>query len=322
MTSVAQHFFPPVVFRKGKKYIWNPIEKKPFKDRPEERVRQRIIDFILTTDSWSPHRLGLEVPLMSPNSKTPKRADLICYDDDFTPTILVECKSEDVSLNEKAARQITRYNQQLQVPFLLLTNGLQDLWYDLRNHAPRAVSEEELPIRMGQLPTVEERGFRYWNQHGFMGRNAVPEVRRWSMAALEALDIAQLGSGGSGSVRYININKKLDDLSPSHYYRVVPVGGDGSSAFVAITVASTPYSGTRLMAIYIVENRAELFLAVNLDLMASDMPINATLYSPDKAENFDAAEQLSINLQDPTTARFDSLKTAILQQFENVPIKS
>ena len=323
MTSVAQNFFPPVAFNKGKKYIWNPIHKKRLKDRPEERVRQRIIDFLLTTESWSAHRLGLEVPLNTPDSQNPKRADLICYGDDFAPRILVECKSEDVGLDEKAARQITKYNQELNVPYLLLSNGMQDLWFDLANNTPRLLNTVELPLPATQLPQVSDRGFRYWNARGFLGKNAVPEIRRWCLQALRELDIAQLGNVGSGSVRYITINQKMDELSPSHYYRVVPISRQESPpTYLAMTIASTPYGGTRLMAIYINGNNAEQFMAVNLDLMASGIPINATIYSPGQTTNFNAAEHIPLDLQQPDAIQFETLKNSILQSFDNVLAKS
>ena len=39
--------------------------------------------------------------------------------------LLVECKSANVSISQKVFDQIARYNFDLRVPYLVVTNGLQ-----------------------------------------------------------------------------------------------------------------------------------------------------------------------------------------------------
>ena len=54
----------------------------------------------------------------------PKRADLVCYNPEGKIILLAECKAPEVSINENTVNQIALYNKEMQVPILLLTNGM------------------------------------------------------------------------------------------------------------------------------------------------------------------------------------------------------
>jgi type I site-specific restriction endonuclease len=54
-----------------------------------------------------------------------KRADIICYDRNGKAVLLVECKASSVKINQSVFEQIARYNFELKVPYLLVTNGLK-----------------------------------------------------------------------------------------------------------------------------------------------------------------------------------------------------
>jgi len=57
-------------------------------------------------------------------NELPKRFDLLIYDKNTHPYLLVECKAPEVKINQKTFDQISQYNFQLKVPFLLVTNGI------------------------------------------------------------------------------------------------------------------------------------------------------------------------------------------------------
>ncbi len=110
MRSIAARHFPRVVFRDGQKLLWNPILKKAYINRPEERVRLRIMESLLLDAGWSPHRVTFELPVNLKRDEASKRADILCYNHDFEPVLLIECKAENVPISEKTSLQITRYN--------------------------------------------------------------------------------------------------------------------------------------------------------------------------------------------------------------------
>ena len=53
-----------------------------------------------------------------------KRFDILVYDENTKPQLLVECKAPNVKLTEDTFHQIANYNLALQVRYLLVTNGI------------------------------------------------------------------------------------------------------------------------------------------------------------------------------------------------------
>lgn len=56
-----------------------------------------------------------------PHSK--KRYDLVVYDTEGTPQVLVECKAPSVAITEKTLNQVASYISLLDVPYILISNG-------------------------------------------------------------------------------------------------------------------------------------------------------------------------------------------------------
>ena len=55
----------------------------------------------------------------------PQRSDIVLYNNNAQPVMIVECKSVKVKITQDVFNQIARYNMKLRVPFLVVTNGLQ-----------------------------------------------------------------------------------------------------------------------------------------------------------------------------------------------------
>ena len=67
--------------------------------------------------------MGVEKMIKYNNLKT--RADIILYNKEGNPIMIVECKAPNVKITQDAFNQIAKYNFKLQVPFLVVTNGIQ-----------------------------------------------------------------------------------------------------------------------------------------------------------------------------------------------------
>jgi hypothetical protein len=52
-----------------------------------------------------------------------KRFDILVYDNQHQPWLMVECKGMDVQLNQGVLQQVLRYNIAVPVPYLVITNG-------------------------------------------------------------------------------------------------------------------------------------------------------------------------------------------------------
>ena len=60
---------------------------------------------------------------------------------------MIECKEENIELNEKTLRQIATYNLKLNVPFLVVTNGNQFFYFEIK---------DEKSIQINSLPRFED----------------------------------------------------------------------------------------------------------------------------------------------------------------------
>lgn len=52
------------------------------------------------------------------------RADTVIYDRLLRPRVIVEYKAPSIELTEKVFNQVADYNQQLQVGYIMMSNGL------------------------------------------------------------------------------------------------------------------------------------------------------------------------------------------------------
>ena len=52
-----------------------------------------------------------------------KRFDILVYDRDHKPWMLIECKAGEIKLDEKVLYQVLRYNISMPANFLVITNG-------------------------------------------------------------------------------------------------------------------------------------------------------------------------------------------------------
>ena len=105
--------------------IFDSIRGKWLVLTPEEWVRQNTIIYISDTLEAPISRIANEVGITY-NGLT-KRCDSIIYDDYGNPLIIIEYKRTDVQITQCVFDQIATYNMQLQVPYLIVSNGLQHL---------------------------------------------------------------------------------------------------------------------------------------------------------------------------------------------------
>ena len=104
-------------------YVFDPIRKKDLVLTPEELLRQLVLLYLLEEKKCPPNRIRTEIGI-EVNGMT-KRCDIVVYDADIKPWLLVECKSPKVRLTQATFEQAARYNMRLQAPFLAVTNGLR-----------------------------------------------------------------------------------------------------------------------------------------------------------------------------------------------------
>jgi len=103
------------------KYIFDIIRKQWVTLTPEEWVRQNFIQFLIHIKNYPAELIAVEKEIQLHDMK--KRFDILVYSGNFTPWMMIECKSQDVRLDDKVLQQLLRYNISVPVPYLVITNG-------------------------------------------------------------------------------------------------------------------------------------------------------------------------------------------------------
>jgi hypothetical protein len=313
MNSVCKHHYPQITYRNNERLLWNPVMKKTAANLPEERVRLRFIEALLNESTISPARIATEKGLGLGNDQA-GRTDILCYDRNVEPLLLIECKNEKIRLDEAAALQIGRYNYQVQAPFMVLTNGSTDFWF--RRDGDVSLTRLDTPpesIIPGDKSTTRDAA--YWIQRGFIGFETGLELQNSLVVMLEG-SFAADGVDGA-DVRFLQIppSKSIPDLA--HYYHVL----SWADQKLHIGVTCMPdRSGATLIVAVVVQNGEPLaLLHVKPSLMNGiDVP-NAFMHARDVDERFNITEKTGWTLQPDNPSglkNFAEITKTLLSQYE------
>lgn len=105
----------------GKRYIFDAIRKIWLLLTEEEWVRQNFVNYLVTQLKYPSTVIALEKEIWLHDLK--KRFDILVYDKEYKPWMLVECKEPKVNLNEDVLQQVLRYNISVPVEYIVITNG-------------------------------------------------------------------------------------------------------------------------------------------------------------------------------------------------------
>jgi hypothetical protein len=104
------------------KTIWDVVRKKHLVFTPEEWVRQNFLQFMINELGYSKNLLAVEMGITLNALK--RRCDIVAYNKSMQPRVIVECKAPHIKINQTTFDQIAIYNLQLNVEYLIVTNGL------------------------------------------------------------------------------------------------------------------------------------------------------------------------------------------------------
>ena len=105
----------------GKQQIFDSIRKIWLLLTEEEWVRQNFVNYLITQLHYPSSMIALEKEISLNDLK--KRFDILVYDKQNKPWMLIECKEPKVSLSEDALQQVLRYNISVPVEYIVITNG-------------------------------------------------------------------------------------------------------------------------------------------------------------------------------------------------------
>lgn len=107
---------------RNKQYVYDPIRKKYIVITPEELVRQLIIIYLLNEKKIPSKYIAVEKQIEF-NSK-PVRFDILVFNKNAAPKMVIECKSFKTTISNIAGLQISKYNTILKAEYLCITNGI------------------------------------------------------------------------------------------------------------------------------------------------------------------------------------------------------
>lgn len=106
-----------------KKEVFDIIRKKYIMLNPEEWVRQQFIQYLIHEKNYPASLISIEKGIRVLGMH--KRFDAVVAGKAGEPIALIEFKSPEVKISQKTFEQIARYNMQLKVRFLIVSNGMK-----------------------------------------------------------------------------------------------------------------------------------------------------------------------------------------------------
>ena len=117
--------YPQYNFRlkkeKDKDFIFDVVRHQWIVLTPEEWIRQNFLQYLIQVKNYPPSLLSIEKMISLGELK--KRCDIVVYDRNALPWMIIECKEMNVALNPKVLEQILRYHITLPAKYLVITNG-------------------------------------------------------------------------------------------------------------------------------------------------------------------------------------------------------
>ena len=112
---------PKIKNEAGKAFIFDVIRKQWIMLTAEEWVRQNFLQYLTRVKNYPSSLIAIEKEIQL--GELTKRFDIVVYDRNTRPWMIIECKEMNVSLAEPVLNQALRYNIALNVPYIIITNG-------------------------------------------------------------------------------------------------------------------------------------------------------------------------------------------------------
>ena len=250
--------FPQFRFADGVKWLFNPVLKKRFANRPEERVRLEYVEFLLAETDINKNRIGFETPIHLEEAENSLRADLVLYNKKMEPFALIECKAPTIRLNHSAAEQIARYNRRLNASYLMITNSLDEIWYKLDNQQPEPVKS---PIKQTKAPVIRDYP-QYWIERGFISQDSDSQTRALAVEILRLFHANHFSS----QVQYLDLHSAITSVQLGHYYFIPETTSDYK---LALSVLNNGEGNTLLAGVLNQNGKNRGIIWINLDELAS-----------------------------------------------------
>lgn len=128
----------------NKTKVFDPIRKIFCALTPEEEVRQKMLYYLVEVKKYPAGLIAVEYSIKV--NALPKRCDIVVFNKDAKPKMIVECKAESVAITQKVLDQAVRYYSGLNAEYLVLTNGKTMYCYHIDIENKKLEPLGELPV--------------------------------------------------------------------------------------------------------------------------------------------------------------------------------
>ena len=105
-----------------RKLIFDGFRRRWVALSPEEWVRQNFVRYLTEEKHFPASLVAIERSLRM--NQRDFRTDIVLFSKSGNPLVVVECKAPEVKITQQVFDQIARYNLDLRVNYLIVTNGL------------------------------------------------------------------------------------------------------------------------------------------------------------------------------------------------------
>ena len=139
--------FPSFEFRieriSGKLMIFDVLRKKMVVLTPEEWVRQHVLRYMIEIRKYPRAMIKVESGLRY--NTMLKRSDILVYDQEGNPFLVIECKAPDSKLDDKVLHQVAAYSRSLAVRYIGISNGLKHYFWSVDQEGRETLPLNDFP---------------------------------------------------------------------------------------------------------------------------------------------------------------------------------
>lgn len=120
--NLPEYKFRTIRNQSGKVKIFDEFRKKFLILTPEEWVRQNFLMYLTKEKKYPVSLIAIEKGIKVIGMQ--KRFDAVVHDRQGKPIVLIEFKAPEIKIDQKVMEQLSRYNLNLSVDYLIASNGL------------------------------------------------------------------------------------------------------------------------------------------------------------------------------------------------------
>jgi len=124
-------------------FIFDIIRKKHIVLTPEEWVRQHFVHYLIDELRYPKSLIKVEGGLVV--NQLQKRSDVVVFNREGTPWMVIECKAPDQPIKESTLKQASAYNAKLKARYLVVTNGMKHFVFETNWQTSTTASLDSMP---------------------------------------------------------------------------------------------------------------------------------------------------------------------------------